>query len=59
MNQSYRDEEDYEEAERDSQSRSKEKDKGHSADYEKKRKRAEMILEKARLRELLGYDIDY
>lgn len=35
------------------------KNRGRSADYDKKRRRAERILEQARLRELLGYDIDY
>ena len=35
------------------------KPRGRSADYDKKRRRAERILEQARLRELLGYDIDY
>lgn len=35
------------------------KTRGRSADYDKKRRRAERILEQARLRELLGYDIDY
>ncbi len=35
------------------------KNRARSADYDKKRRRAERILEQARLRELLGYDIDY
>src|SRR5690606_40491392 len=35
------------------------KTRARSADYDKKRRRAEHILEQARLRELLGYDIDY
>ncbi|UZK02776.1 PA3496 family putative envelope integrity protein [Venatoribacter cucullus] len=35
------------------------KTRDRSADYDKKRRRAERILEQARLRELLGYDIDY
>ena len=30
-----------------------------TADYEKKRRRAERILEQARLRDMLGFDIDY
>ncbi|MCY0964222.1 hypothetical protein [Parathalassolituus penaei] len=30
-----------------------------SEDYDKKRRRAESILEQARLRELLGFDVDY
>lgn len=35
------------------------KGRGRSQDYEKKRRRAERILEQARLRDLLGYDVDY
>ena len=35
------------------------KTRGRSQDYEKKRRRAERILEQARLRDLLGYDVDY
>lgn len=30
-----------------------------SEDYDKKRRRAESILEQARLREQLGFDVDY
>jgi len=37
----------------------KAKARGRSADYDKKRRRAERILEQARLRDMLGYDIDY
>lgn len=33
--------------------------RGRSIDYEKKKRRAERILEQARLRDLLGYDVDY
>lgn len=33
--------------------------KGRTADYESKRRRAERILEQARLRDLLGFDVDY
>lgn len=32
---------------------------GRSIDYEKKRRRAERILEQTRIREHLGIDIDY
>ena len=32
---------------------------GRSIDYEKKRRRAERILEQSRIRELLGMNIDY
>lgn len=35
------------------------KPKGRSPDYEAKKRRAERILEQARIRELLGYDVDY
>lgn len=35
------------------------KPSGKSADYDKKRRRAERILEQARIREFLGMDIDY
>ena len=35
------------------------KQHGRSIDYDKKRRRAERILEQTRLRELLGMDIDY
>lgn len=35
------------------------KPQGKSIDYDKKRRRAERILEQARIRELLGMDIDY
>ncbi|MAD46239.1 MAG: hypothetical protein CMI02_06465 [Oceanospirillaceae bacterium] len=40
-------------------SQAKIKARGRSADYEKKRRRAERILEQARLRDMLGYDVDY
>lgn len=43
----------------DDESSSKGKMKGRSADYDKKRRRAEKILEQARLRDLFGYDIEY
>lgn len=43
----------------DDQSQSRSKPKGRSVDYDKKRRRAERILEQARLRDLLGFDIDY
>lgn len=33
--------------------------RGRSQDFEEKRRRAERILEQARIRELLGYDVDY
>jgi len=48
---------DYDDFDDNSQSRSK--PRGRSADYEKKRRRAERILEQARLRDMLGFDIDY
>lgn len=35
------------------------KNHGRSLDYEKKRRRAERILEESRIRELLGMNIDY
>lgn len=35
------------------------KARGRSPDYEQKKRRAERILEQARIRELLGYDVDY
>ncbi|TNC91589.1 hypothetical protein [Thalassolituus sp.] len=35
------------------------KPQGRSMDYDKKRRRAERILEQSRIRELLGMDIDY
>ncbi|MCD8523422.1 MAG: hypothetical protein LRY66_04165 [Saccharospirillaceae bacterium] len=43
----------------DDQPQSRGKAKGRSVDYDKKRRRAERILEQARLRDLLGFDIDY
>lgn len=33
--------------------------RSRSIDFESKKRRAERILEQARLRELLGYDVDY
>jgi hypothetical protein len=38
---------------------SRSKHRGRSADYDKKRRRAERILEQTRLRELFGYDVEY
>ena len=43
----------------DDQPQARNKPRGRSADYDKKRRRAERILEQARLRDLLGFDIDY
>ena len=33
--------------------------RGRSHEFEEKRRRAERILEQAKIRELLGYDVDY
>ena len=35
------------------------KTRQHSEDFDRKRRRAEAILEQARLREQLGFDVDY
>lgn len=51
--------EDYEEADVESAEDKAQQKRGRSADYEKKRRRAEHILEQARLRELFGYDVDF
>lgn len=50
----HHDHEDYE----DESAEKSAKAKGRSQDYEQKRRRAEKILEQARLKNLLGYDID-
>ncbi|WP_430461597.1 PA3496 family putative envelope integrity protein [Thalassolituus sp. LLYu03] len=52
-----KDYDDFDEFEDHPQSRTKQR--GRTADYDKKRRRAERILEEARLRDLLGFDIDY
>ncbi len=49
----YNDYEDFEAEEKVSTKRSR------SIDFEKKKRRAEQILEKARLREMFGYDVDF
>lgn len=56
MNQKYQDD-DFDTMDDSQQNR--QKPRGRSADYDKKRRRAERILEQARLRDLLGFDIDY
>lgn len=56
MGQTYKDEDYYEEDETPAKAA---KSRGRSADYEQKKRRAERILEQARIRELLGYDVDY
>ena len=61
MSKNYLDEDDIENGradERDDSEQGSTKVKGRSDDYDKKRKRAEKILEQARIRELLGFDID-
>lgn len=50
-------EQDYEDFEDEGAEKSA-KVKGRSQDFEHKRRRAEKILEQARLKNLLGYDID-
>lgn len=57
MSQTYKDEmDDYEEESRPAKVT---KLRGRSPEYEQKKRRAERILEQARIRELLGYDVDY
>ncbi|MEN9464789.1 MAG: hypothetical protein RL217_970 [Pseudomonadota bacterium] len=53
-NDQHQDHEDFE----DESAEKSAKVKGRSQDYEQKRRRAEKILEQARLKNLLGYDID-
>lgn len=56
MGQTYKDEEYDDEEEAPAKAN---KIRGRSPDYEQKKRRAERILEQARIRELLGYDVDY
>lgn len=56
MGQTYKDEDDYAD---DEPAVKASKARGRSPDYEQKKRRAERILEQARIRELLGYDVDY
>lgn len=56
MGQSYKEDYVYEDEEAPAKAN---KQRGRSPDYEQKKRRAERILEQARIRELLGYDVDY